>query len=614
MAKYDEREGNSCHIHLSLRVDDDEPAMPGDGTDGLLAADGALPRRPAGLPARSSRSSSRRTSTPTSASSTAASPPPRWRGAATTAPARCGSSGHGQSLRVENRVPGGDVNPYLAVAALIAAGLHGIEQRAGARAGAQGNAYDSDKPHVPADAARRRRRCRRQRGGRAPRSATTSSTTTSTPAGSSSPPSTPPSPTGSGSVASSASETLHRPRIGLPTYVEQARWGAWDQAGRAAARTPYVGRRCRPAGCRCCCPRCRTAPPRRVAGSTACCSPAAPTSTRRATAPAPRRQRPARGATATRGSSPCSPRRSRAACRCSPSAAAPQVLNVALGGSLHQHLPDVVGPRGAPARARHVRPTSRCAVEPGLAAGRGRRRARSTCPATTTRPSTASATASRSRPGPTTAPSRPSSSPGRRFVARRAVAPRGGGDDDRPVRRARAGGSAPPARHRRRIRVTATTTLVNPATEEVVPRSRARRPRRPTPPSPAPPPRCRRGAAVAPGDRARLLRRFAEAVDADLEHLAAARGGQRRPHHRQRPVGGGQRPRRPAVLRRPRRSGCSAGRSRSPAASTSPSASRSASSASSCRGTSRCRSPAGGSRRRSRRATASCSSRPSSPR
>ena len=35
--------------------------------------------------------------------------------------------GHGQSLRVENRVPGGDVNPYLAVAAIIAAGLHGIE-------------------------------------------------------------------------------------------------------------------------------------------------------------------------------------------------------------------------------------------------------------------------------------------------------------------------------------------------------------------------------------------------------------------------------------------------------------------------------------------------------
>ena len=36
--------------------------------------------------------------------------------------------GHGPSLRVECRVPGGDVNPYLAVAALIARGLHGVEQ------------------------------------------------------------------------------------------------------------------------------------------------------------------------------------------------------------------------------------------------------------------------------------------------------------------------------------------------------------------------------------------------------------------------------------------------------------------------------------------------------
>ena len=41
--------------------------------------------------------------------------------------------GHGLGMRVENRVPGGDVNQYLAVAALIAAGLHGIEQRARAR-------------------------------------------------------------------------------------------------------------------------------------------------------------------------------------------------------------------------------------------------------------------------------------------------------------------------------------------------------------------------------------------------------------------------------------------------------------------------------------------------
>ena len=35
--------------------------------------------------------------------------------------------GHGPSLRVENRLPGADVNPYLALSAMIAAGLHGID-------------------------------------------------------------------------------------------------------------------------------------------------------------------------------------------------------------------------------------------------------------------------------------------------------------------------------------------------------------------------------------------------------------------------------------------------------------------------------------------------------
>ena len=37
-------------------------------------------------------------------------------GATTTAPARCGSSATAPALRLENRVPGGDVNPYLAIA------------------------------------------------------------------------------------------------------------------------------------------------------------------------------------------------------------------------------------------------------------------------------------------------------------------------------------------------------------------------------------------------------------------------------------------------------------------------------------------------------------------
>jgi glutamine synthetase len=57
--------------------------------------------------------------------------------------------GHGPSKRVETRIPGGDVNPYLAIAALIAAGLHGIEQGLEAPAALEGNAYESDVERFP---------------------------------------------------------------------------------------------------------------------------------------------------------------------------------------------------------------------------------------------------------------------------------------------------------------------------------------------------------------------------------------------------------------------------------------------------------------------------------
>jgi glutamine synthetase len=52
-------------------------------------------------------------------------------------------------LRVENRLPGGDVNPYLAIAAMIAAGLHGIDNELPLEQETAGNAYEADKPHVP---------------------------------------------------------------------------------------------------------------------------------------------------------------------------------------------------------------------------------------------------------------------------------------------------------------------------------------------------------------------------------------------------------------------------------------------------------------------------------
>jgi glutamine synthetase len=58
--------------------------------------------------------------------------------------------GHGQGFRIESRIPGADANPYLAFAATIAAGLHGIENKIEPPPMLVGNAYDApDIPHVP---------------------------------------------------------------------------------------------------------------------------------------------------------------------------------------------------------------------------------------------------------------------------------------------------------------------------------------------------------------------------------------------------------------------------------------------------------------------------------
>jgi glutamine synthetase len=57
--------------------------------------------------------------------------------------------GHGGAKRVETRIPGGDVNPYLAFAAMIAAGLHGLENGLPLPAPLEGNAYESDAERFP---------------------------------------------------------------------------------------------------------------------------------------------------------------------------------------------------------------------------------------------------------------------------------------------------------------------------------------------------------------------------------------------------------------------------------------------------------------------------------
>ncbi|MGC4108116.1 MAG: glutamine synthetase family protein [Thermomicrobiales bacterium] len=58
--------------------------------------------------------------------------------------------GSGQALRIENRLPGSDANPYLSFAAVLAAGIHGIEQQIEPPDMFVGNGYTAtDLPRVP---------------------------------------------------------------------------------------------------------------------------------------------------------------------------------------------------------------------------------------------------------------------------------------------------------------------------------------------------------------------------------------------------------------------------------------------------------------------------------
>ncbi|MEU6233331.1 glutamine synthetase family protein [Kitasatospora sp. NPDC047058] len=151
MAKYNEREGNSCHIHLSLRDlhDPDAPAgCPGapvfadrDGrmTDTMrhfLAGQLVALREFSLLYAPNINSYKRYR--PGSFAPTAVA----WGRDNRTCAYRV--VGRGPGLRMENRVPGGDVNPYLAVAGMIAAGLHGLEEKLDLPAPCLGNAYAVD--------------------------------------------------------------------------------------------------------------------------------------------------------------------------------------------------------------------------------------------------------------------------------------------------------------------------------------------------------------------------------------------------------------------------------------------------------------------------------------
>jgi glutamine synthetase len=147
MAKYDAREGNSCHIHCSFRGLDGSMVMAeGDGMSGrgraFVAGQLTYMRELTLLLAPNINSYKRYVEgsfAPTAL---------RWGRDNRTCAFRL--VGHGESLRLENRIPGGDVNPYLATAAVIAAGLAGIEEGLELEPAFEGNAYgDVDAARVP---------------------------------------------------------------------------------------------------------------------------------------------------------------------------------------------------------------------------------------------------------------------------------------------------------------------------------------------------------------------------------------------------------------------------------------------------------------------------------
>ena len=156
MAKYDEREGNSCHIHLSLRGTDGSVVFADHDRDGgrselfdhFLAGLLATMRELTYFYAPNINSYKRY------ADGSFAPTAVAWGTDNRTCALRV--VGHGSGLRVENRVPGGDVNPYLAVAAMMAGGLHGIRERLELPPPCEGNAYQGDYEHVPSTLAEAR--------------------------------------------------------------------------------------------------------------------------------------------------------------------------------------------------------------------------------------------------------------------------------------------------------------------------------------------------------------------------------------------------------------------------------------------------------------------------
>ena len=143
IAKFNEREGSSCHIHFSLA--DEQGALFARERavfDTFLAGQLACLRELTLMLAPNVNSYKRYAEGSFAPTTVAWGPDNR------TCSLRV--VGHGAGLRFENRTGGSDLNPYLALSAIIAAGLHGLQSRLELEPAYQGNAYlAQDKPRLP---------------------------------------------------------------------------------------------------------------------------------------------------------------------------------------------------------------------------------------------------------------------------------------------------------------------------------------------------------------------------------------------------------------------------------------------------------------------------------
>lgn len=151
MAKFDEAEGSSGHVHFSLRDADAEPSFAGNGTGDRTGMSQLMAQFVAGQLACMSdftllfapTVNSYKRLRPGSFAPTSIA----WGRDNRTCAVRV--VGAGSSLRFEHRVPGADVNPYLVLAGIIAAGLHGIDQQLELEPAATGNVFSQQRPRLP---------------------------------------------------------------------------------------------------------------------------------------------------------------------------------------------------------------------------------------------------------------------------------------------------------------------------------------------------------------------------------------------------------------------------------------------------------------------------------